>query len=1164
MSIEEYRKLTPRESVLTRPQMYFGEVAVSTNKHFTCYITEDEENMKLVCAYEKISISMGLLKMFDEVIVNAFDQISKSRRAKSHLTFISVTITDDGYLIENDGKGIPIKKQNGQYIPEMVFTELFSGSNFGNEKEAAGQNGVGVKLATIYSTFVKVKIITNGKKYEQIYRDNASIIEKPEISQTNANVNLVSYYFEPDWEKLNVPETMIEEIKENTNKMIYRRIVELKTIYTTNSDIRVSVNGITIDDGIITFQIVGDRFWRKYLKFKNIDLSDENSGYTDRFYYAEGKNYKLGIGLSPTHEQISYVNGVWTRDGGVHVNYILDQINKYCQKFDPNCNAKSHLFIVLSADVIDPLFNSQAKVKMTGCKKDDLKNKLTLKEKELKEIYAQLHLDEVLLDKKRTKINGILKSSKIMKDCPKLVDAEDAGKNKCDCTLFICEGDSASSLANIGMTCENIGHKKFGSFPLQGKLNNVRDKGDKYSKLLYNGDVNDPDVRKKLMKNIITQLLITMGLKPNTTYTDTRELRYQHIVMLKDADYDGANILGLVYNVFDTYFPELLQVKGFFNEFITPMIKIHIPEKSYNKIVNQIAERCPVNGTIVIHNGDVALPFYNDSSYKNFMTECGELLPKNIQVEFVKGLAGHQQFEVREYFKHYDENVIPIIYDRDGRKLLERAFTQKSVVVDEESLRRDTAAQLRRKWMNTLPPDGACLERISGQPINISDFMNNDHLEYMIQASLRSIPSVIDGLKIAQRKVIYGLRKQANPYMFRKVFQLTGIIASTANYHHGDQSLNEAIIKMAQDFPGSNNIPLLAGKGFFGSRLALGNDAGQPRYIDVALSRVADIIFPAIDDELLEYVTEDNMVVEPRFYVPIVPLVIINGGKGLGNGYGTTLHPHSALSVIEKIEARLTGKREVPLKLHVNKWNGIIELNNSGKSVSYKGTWKRINPKTVVITEIPIQFPIDDFTKILKENSEEIIEKWQNLNKDINSVKFEIKFTKEVTDEKVINYLKLVNNKLGYKDTKCGIDSNGKLIYYSEYDDMFNEWFNQRKQLYIARKDMLIRKLDLDILILINRIKFVKEVIAKTILLNKLSDEELDRILTEKQYYKHKDSYDYLLSMQMRTMTLEKLTALEKELENKQNELEKLKQTPIEEIWIEELEKLKDLIKDWE
>jgi DNA topoisomerase-2 len=395
---------------------------------------------------------------------------------------------------------------------------------------------------------------------------------------------------------------------------------------------------------------------------------------------------------------------------------------------------------------------------------------------------------------------------------------------------------------------------------------------------------------------------------------------------VKDADEDGASIMGLVINFFKTQFPSLLSIPGFFCEFISPMIKViwknansvtgiesimnNTDESVNSAIIDGESSKASAQSAIMAtptpkpkkrtskqskEPKHLTVPFYNEVEYKHYMERNKEYILKyKPTIKFIKGLAGHNKEEQAEYFEHYVDNCIVIKF--------EDAYTDKL------SLAFDTnQANARKEWLRTLTDD-KYLPRRKGESISIIDFLDADFLMFSYKNCVRSIPSMVDGLKPSQRKIIYTLFCRGDrAYTPEKVFQLGGKVAEKAKYHHGDQSMNGTIIGMAQDYDTSgNNIPLLFPDGNFGSRLENGEDAGAPRYIGCCLSKVARLVFPREDDSLLELTVEDDEKVEPKYYVPIVPFVLFNTTLGIGTGWSTYIPPFNPLQIITYVKDIIT------------------------------------------------------------------------------------------------------------------------------------------------------------------------------------------------------------------------------------------------------------------
>ena len=487
------------------------------------------------------------------------------------------------------------------------------------------------------------------------------------------------------------------------------------------------------------------------------------------------------------------------------------------------------------------------------------------------------------------------------------------------------------------------------------------------------------------------------------------------------------------------------------------------------------------------------------------------------------------------------------------------------------------------------------LPRYIGKPINCSDFIKNDWLDYSYDACLRAIPSCIDGLKPSQRKILYVLlnnykpaksNTEENAKNFKKVFQICGEVAQKGYYHHGDQSLNGTIIAMAQDFTGSNNLPLLAYSGSFGSRDMNGDDAGAPRYISSTIHEVARYVFPQSDDSLLIPNIEDNNKVEPIYYIPIIPMILVNGAIGIGTGYSTTILQHNSLSIIKIVKKYIDNYKSIEqskdnknssidtlnFKPHYNYYTGNIELDEDKNNYAVYGVWN-IKGFVVNVTEVPFTISKQKFIKNLQKLYEEniLLDFQENKSKSINDFNFTITFNENsdniiCSDEETIDE-DYVIKKLGLEarlslSNIVAFDSNNKLTHFINESIMFKEWFNTRKNLYIKRKDKIINEYKYNINFISEKARFIKGVIDKTIILNMRLKKDIENDLNNMKFIKIEDSYNYLLNLPISSLTKEKYDELINKLENLKKEYENYNKLSIYDIWINELNELDNYIRN--
>lgn len=1126
---ENYVKLTPKEHVLKCLDVYVGAI---NNMNIDDYIFEDNKLIKT-----KNLINPCILKMFDEGLMNCTDNYIRSNNMrKNRMNYIKVKLlkknNENIISFKNDGQSIPFNKNNsGIYYPQLIFTEMFTSSNYNDFREGAGKNGIGIKLCNILSKKFIIDIVNDKQRYYQICENNDEIINEPIITKSDKN-NYVKIEFIPDFK---IIKGLTEEIYNNTLKYIKRRIFDIKMLYEDKLDVFINKTPINYISKYDYIQLLKSTDNQEY---KTLKFSD--------------KNFTVYVGLNKKYEYISYINNIYNQDGGIHINNILKQIlnglvtlSNEQDKTKIKQLLKSKLFIFVIGNVINPMFEGQNKSSLKSC---DTKI-ITLTNKNIKQIYDELEIKNIISGKEIDKVNKILNVKTKKLEIEKLIDAEEAGKkNSNKCTLFLCEGDSASSFAKIGMTHKNIGHKYYGCFPLGGKPLNVLNVTD--SKILNN--------------KTITNLMKIIGLKHNVKYTDTNNLRYGKIVMLKDADADGASIMGLVLNFFNTLYPELLNIKGFFSEFITPMIKVSIPKN--------IKVKFNGTGTKVNENNNIVYPFYNVQEYNNFLNDNPSC--NKYEVKYVKGLAGNIHNEITRYFEEYNNNCINILMDKDAKESLDKVFNVKR-------------ADERKIWLTTLTKE-TYLPRIAGEPIKCTDFINNDLLSFSYDDCVRSIPNIIDGLKPSQRKILYtSLNKLVDKKM--KVFQIGGVVATYAYYHHGDMSMNKTIIKMAQTFTGTNNIPLLRKDGFFGSRTGLGKDAGAPRYISVSLHEITRYIYNKQDDELLTRKTEDNVLVEPEYYVPIIPMLLINGALGIGVGWSSNILSYNYNEIINlvilllneleltkiNINNELLEIKDVPnlytkkLKPFYRNYNGYIVENKNGYKIYgkyFNKSKQRYNCEIsqndiIVIEEIPFLIAIDDYNKFIeKKINDNIISNCRRTESDINSIKITINVNKDFTMKEFINEFDLVR-KISTSNM-VGFDCDNKIKRYNDIYEIINEWFVIRWNLYVKRRTNELQKLLNEKLKLENQARFIKMIIEKKLVINKKKKIEIYSDLTEKDFLKINNNYDYLLEMKIDSFTKEKYEILMKHLNECIEKYDNYNEMTICDLWYYELNQLKNMLRE--
>ena len=535
--------------------------------------------------------------------------------------------------------------------------------------------------------------------------------------------------------------------------------------------------------------------------------------------------------------QVSFVNSINTSKGGSHVDYVADQVCdflfEYMEKKHKTTikmqTLRNHLFVFVNCLIVNPAFETQTKTSLK-MNRNTFGSKCELSGTFLKKLVDKTTLVQDLLliaqfqmQKDVKKADG--KKCRRLVGIPKLDDANEAGgRNSQDCTLILTEGDSAKALAVAGLSV--IGRDKYGVFPLKGKFINVR----------------GMDALSALNNEELRNLIDILGLKFGTKYHSTSELRYGHVMIMTDMDHDGSHIKGLIINLFACWWPELLKLERFMQEFLTPCVKLS--------------------------KGQALIRFYSDEEYEQWLEANKQGQGWNIK--WLKGLGSSSSQEAIEYFRDLPKHVRSFVWKGEA------CFTALELMFHPSNSNR------RKQWLEQDNPVGAIHDA------SYYHFVHTELKKHAIATNRRCIPNVIDGLKPSQRKILFVcfLRKLHTEI---KVAQLGGAIAERSAYHHGEKSLMSAIVNMAQDFLGSNNINLLEPNGQFGTRLTGGNDAASPRYIFTQLSKITRLIFPEVDDALYSHEYDDGLQVEPEFYAPIIPMVFANGASGIGEGYSCSV-----------------------------------------------------------------------------------------------------------------------------------------------------------------------------------------------------------------------------------------------------------------------------------
>ena len=833
------------------------------------------------------------------------------------------------------------------------------------------------------------------------------------------------------------------------------------------------------------------------VKCKNLTEYAKAFGCDPVVYESPNERWHIAVTDSPTDKQfsMSFVNGIWTSKGGTHVDAVFSQVvnhvveyleTKKKIKVKPGL-VRDNLAVFVTAMIENPSFTSQTKETLTT-KQSAFGSSPKLSEDTLKKIVSKLSLVTTIMEaqsardaKDNSKTDG-KKQSRIT-GIPKLDDAVLAGtKDSAKCTLILTEGDSAKAMALSGLSQEQ--RKTFGVYPLKGKVLNVKDTSD--SKVEQTKEIAE-------LKKII-------GLTSGKKYTSVADLRYGSIMIMTDQDLDGSHIRGLLINLFHELWHELIAIPGFLTYMATPIVK---------------ATRARGGA-----KGDVDTKvFYSQYEYEQWRKDNSTW-----KVKYYKGLGTSTRDEAKDYFAKV--NAVKFDYTAESDPAIDLAFNKQR-------------ADDRKEWLKTY--DHTALVP-AGNKVKYDEFVHKDLIHFSYYNLERSIPSVMDGLKTSQRKILYAAFKR-NLTQEIRVAQFAGYVSEHTGYHHGEASLNETIVGMAQDFMGANNIPWLVPQGQFGTRIQGGKDAASPRYIHTYLQPRVRNLVPNADFDVLKYRDDDGLAVEPEWYAPVLPMLLVNGARGIGTGYSTYIPPCNPKTI-----------KEMLLK-HLRSQGNLTDVQLTPYFEGFKGTYTmdgvvgvyRHEKDEFVITELPPGTWTADYREWLeKELAEGRIKDFSDTSTD-RDICIRIKGIEEAA------LVKSITTKI--KTTNMhAFNAKGVIAKYATLNDILIEYAQVRKDLYESRRLHQIATLEKEVPYHEDIVRFIEgQCLDKPVPdLRRKTKTECEALLTEHKYTHHAE----ILRLPVSSFTAEVMAKHRADRENVLSRLELLRGTTASALWLADLESL--------
>jgi DNA topoisomerase II len=1183
MQKPKYTHLSQRNQILKRPGQHIGS---TKNVVKPVWIAQTEyvdgnEIQKIV--EQELNVNPGLIHIFYEVLSNAQDNYFRSKNTNNPLHKIEINVDiETGWIsIWNDGMWIPtilhkwekdeeIIDNKEHYEAEIIFGHLNSSSNYDDENTArtgGGLHGVGVKLTNIFSKEFQVETYDpdTGLKYTQTWSDNMSKVNEPKITKLKQKRGWTKVSYLADFTHFG--------IKGYTND--YLAILKKMAIdcaMITGQKIYFNDECIPVKDLV--------QYSKYYINNTNfIEFKSDNS----TMVLCEKPSYEIGF------SHVSFVNGIYTNKGGIHVEewkkvIFKPLIEKLKTKFSPKGknsnpikltpkNLEQYFMFFVSCNLNNPEFEGQTKSVLTSPAPQTnvplTKLNSIMKWDFISDIEETLRVQGM---KELKKTDG---KKTIHVNIPKATDANKAGTVlSSECTLFLTEGDSAKAFATKGIGLFENGTDFYGAMPLRGKVLNVR--GATAKQINENKE--------------IANLKKILGLQHGMDYSipeNFKTLRYGRVIILTDADPDGDHIKGLLINFFQYFFPTLIGQK-YISSLRTPIVKATI--------------------------GSKIITFYYLKDFKDWALKQTQ----KFSVKYYKGLGTSSDAEIMEVFS--DPRYIQFIEDSKVSDTVAMIFDKKR-------------ADDRKVWLeNYVEKEFIYKDNNGTEQVPVSEFFNNEMIGFSIYDNKRSIPSVVDGLKPSQRKALWVGLKVLNTTKDYKVAQFAAEVAKQAEYHHGEQSMEQAIVGMAQTFVGSNNIAIFYESGQFGTREAGGKNAASSRYIFTRLASITRYIYRKEDDPILDYIEDEGKFIEPKYFAPIVPMLLINGSTGIGTGYSSNIPCYNPIDLVNWIKLwleqsslndKLTGDYPVLIPWYWN-FKGRItpETDNNNKFKVY-GQVNEINTNCYEITELPIGIWTEDYNELLntlrdgssttttstktpqKSTYETMTvamlkEELSNRSIPVSGTKNELitrlkandkengTSVKKATGTQLISKWEWYGNDydINYKVwTKPGIsvdydnckfkltstisttnmtafNPKGGMKKYEGVNDILHTFCKVRYEFYHKRKKHLIQVLNEQLKELESKSRFISVVLEDFTIL-KQTEEDLFYYFDVEEYWKKDNSFKYLTDMPVRSFTSDKYEKLLKDIENIKTEIEYIQKKSPKEMWLNELDEFVKAYEKW-